>query len=64
MPNQQEPAYERLYDMLDMIMLLHHDGPVTFRQGLEVMMDYEIAERDILFFLASKLLHNYIFMYI
>ena len=64
MPNQQEPAYERLYDMLDMVMLSHHDGPVTLRQGLEVMMDYEIAERDILFSLASKLPHNYIFMYI
>ena len=46
MPNQQEPTYERLYDMLDMVMVSHPDGPVTFREGLEVMMDYEIAERE------------------
>ena len=46
MPDKQMTTYAKLYDMVDELMLYHQDGPLSFKADLEVMMDFEVAERN------------------
>ncbi len=46
MPDKQQTTYTKLYDMIDEKMLYNQDGPICFKDDVEVMMDFELAERN------------------
>ena len=46
MPDKQLTTYTKLYDMVDELNLYNQDGPLSFKEVLEDMMDFEMAERN------------------